>query len=108
MIDIKEHVAEDYMKCMYCRGESTKIYDVIFYQSNVSNTTLCLCENCLLELKDKIENILKLDKDEIRDMIVPRACLHCDYYANNWCSYHNSRTSCDNTCRQFENTYNLK
>lgn len=65
MIDVKEHVAEDYMRCIYCRGESTKIYDVIFYQSNVSNTTLCLCENCLLELKNKIEIMLKLDKDEI-------------------------------------------
>lgn len=63
MIDIKEHHTKDYMKCIYCREKSTNIYDVIFYQSNISNTTLCLCENCLLELKNKIENMLKLCKN---------------------------------------------
>lgn len=110
MIEVKEHDTQDYMKCIYCRGGSTKIYDVIFYQSNISNTTLCLCENCLLELKNKIESMLKIGKDEIRDLGVPMVCLHCDYYANNWdwCSYHVCGTSCDNTCRQWENTYYLK
>lgn len=63
MIEIKEHDTKDYMKCIYCREKSTNIYDVIFYQSNISNTTLCLCENCLLELKNKIENMLKLGKN---------------------------------------------
>lgn len=58
MIDIKEHVVKDYMKCMYCRTKSSKFYDIIFASFNFSNTNLFLCENCLLELKNKIENIL--------------------------------------------------
>lgn len=103
MIDIKEHIVKDYMKCMYCRTKSSKLYDIIFASSNFSNTTLFLCENCLLELKNKIENILVVSSNKTKKREVPRICLHCDYYGDNGCDYHSCRVSSDSTCEHWTN-----